>query len=965
MTGSQPEGRSDGKAAVSIRITEEGVQSARTVRPAGVALADVTAWRLRGGKQGEEETLLAEFSSHQSQTIALDTGTWRFTLTGYKEDDAILAGSITEQTIGEGSNTLSFTVAPLLQGEGAISIAIELPAGSGITAARVFVDGADIDYSVSPVNDRIALEASYDAGVYYFSVRLYKGEDLYGVVSEIVYVWANLTSEKTYTLVQEDLNSTYIITYHSGGETETGYYRYTDANITLAAPSPREGYAFNGWYDNADLSGSAVAVIPAGSLGNKDFYARWTEFVETPSNLSLAQSLAWINANAEEGGAYTIILRKDEEFIEPQTLSYTAGTVHITLDGGAMKRTVGLLTATGSLFTVENGVTLTLGNNVTLQGVGDNTNELARVNSGGTLVMESGSKITGNSNSSSGGGVIVSGGTFTMSGGEISGNSSSSSGGGVYVGGSFGSYGTFTMNGGEISGNSSSSGGGVYVSSSGSYGTFTMNGGEISGNSSSSGGGVYVYYNGTFTMSGGEISGNSSSYSGGGVYVSSGGTFTKQSGGVIYGSNASGGLKNTATEGYSYGHAVYIDSSPVKIRNATADSGVILDGAASGAAGGWETSLSSALSLAQSLTWINNNAVEGGAYSITVSADESVAPAALSYSGKKVSVTLDGGSAERTVSLNSNGALFTIGGGATLTLGNNITLQGRSGNTASLVRVNSGGTLIMSGGSKIAGNSNASSSGGGVSVDNGTFTMSGGAISGNSSSFGGGVYVYSGTFTMSGGEISDNSSSSGGGVYAGGSGTFAKQGGGIIYGSDADDGVKNTAANGDNYGHAVYIDSSPARIRTSTADDGVALDSAAGGDAGGWESNIYAITYSSVSGGTWTLQDDGRRRSPATSDNSATKARVSFTSKTADASIIILLAVSSESGYDYAFIGELDNASAAYNSGFYPGSVISGETSVTITIPVSSSGDHFIDIGYRKDPASSSGSDCAWFKVIE
>jgi hypothetical protein len=497
-----------------------------------------------------------------------------------------------------------------------------------------------------------------------------------------------------------------------------------------------------------------------------------------------------------------------------------------------------------------------------------------------------------------------------------------------------------------------------------------MNGGEISGNtafseySSSYGGGVYVYY-GTFTQSGGEISGNTAS-SGGGVYVDSSGTFTKQSGGVIYGSNASDGLKNTATQGYSYGHTVYIDSSPVKIRNATAGSGVILDGAASGAAGGWETSLSSSLSLAQALTWISNNAVEGGAYIITLSADESVAPVALSYSGKKVSVTLDGGSAERTVSLNANGALFTIGGGATVTLGNNITVQGRSGNTASLVRVNSGGTLVMSDGSKIAGNSNASSSGGGVSVDNGTFTMNGGAISGNSSSFGGGVYVYSGTFTMSGGEISDNSASSGGGgVYAGGNGAFAKQGGGIIYGSDADEGVKNTAANGDNYGHAVYIDSSPARIRTSTADDGVALDSATGGDAGGWESNIYAITYSSVSGGTWTLQDDGRRRSPATSDNSATKARVSFTSKTADASIIILLAVSSESGYDYAFIGELDNASATYNSGFYPGSVISGETSVTITIPVSSSGEHFIDIGYRKDEASSSGSDCAWFKVVE
>jgi hypothetical protein len=84
-----------------------------------------------------------------------------------------------------------------------------------------------------------------------------------------------------------------------------------------------------------------------------------------------------------------------------------------------------------------------------------------------------------------------------MSGGTISGNSSSSSGGGVYVGGD-----TFTMSGGTISGNSSSSGGGVSVS----YGTFTMSGGTISGNSSpyfyggGGGGGVFVDGSGTFAM---------------------------------------------------------------------------------------------------------------------------------------------------------------------------------------------------------------------------------------------------------------------------------------------------------------------------------------------------------------------------------------------------------------------------------------------------------------------------------
>jgi fibronectin type 3 domain-containing protein len=126
---------------------------------------------------------------------------------------------------------------------------------------------------------------------------------------------------------------------------------------------------------------------------------------------------------------------------------------------------------------------------------------------------------------------------------------------------------------------------------------------------------------------------------------------------------------------------------------------------------------------------------------------------------------------------------------------------------------------------------------------------------------------------------------------------------------------------------------------------------------------ISNITYSSVSSGTWTLQIDGRRKSPAISHGSVTKARISFTS-TANASITIQLDVSSESD-DRAFISQLDNASATYQSGYYSGSRISGITSVTVTIPVTSAGSHFIDIGYGKDGSATSGSDCAWFTVIQ
>jgi uncharacterized repeat protein (TIGR02543 family) len=493
------------------------------------------------------------------------------------------------------------------------------------------------------------------------------------------------------------------------------------------------------------------------------------------------------------------------------------------------------------------------------------------VSSSGTLTLNGG-EISGNSASSSydsyGGGVGVdSGGTFMMSNGEISGNTASYYGGGVYVNG------TFMMSGGEISGNTATYyGGGVRVSSDG---TFTLSNGTISGNTAASyGGGVDVYSNGTFTMSNGTISGNSAASYGGGVHVYTNGTFTKQSGGTIYGSDAEDGLKNTADSG---GHAVYVSSS--KTRDSTAGSGVTLRSAVSGAAGGWETVLPRDSSLVSLLEWLATNAEEGGAYTFTLKNSETVAPQTLSYSGKNVSITLNGETTERIVNLTSTGSLFTIESGVTLTLGSNVTLQGRSGNTKSLVYVNSGGTLVMESGSKMSDNT-TSYYGGGVCVNSGgTFTMNGGEISGNTSSYvlggsygGGGVVVY-GTFTMNGGTISGNSAANtssysanrpyGGGGVAVLSGTFTMSGGAI---SD------NITRDGSSaYGGGVYMDGgvftqSGGEISGNTANafapygiysygGGVAVLSGtftmSGGEISGNTANVAGSTGDSYGGGVY------------------------------------------------------------------------------------------------------------------
>jgi hypothetical protein len=197
--------------------------------------------------------------------------------------------------------------------------------------------------------------------------------------------------------------------------------------------------------------------------------------------------------------------------------------------------------------------------------------------------------------------------------------------------------------------------------------------------------------------------------------------------------------------------------------------------------------------LEQALTYISGNAVSGDQYYIVLGANETVAPKTLAYSGATVGITLMTDGVERTVQLASNGTLFIVGSNVTLTLKENVTLNG---NGISVVRINTSGTLMMNGG-KISG----SSTDHGLYVDNGTFTMSGGEISGNcggvhlvnngtftmsggeissntTSSGGGGVYIDRGTFTMSDGKISGNTSSSGGGVHVY-IGTFTMIGGEI------------------------------------------------------------------------------------------------------------------------------------------------------------------------------------------
>jgi hypothetical protein len=250
------------------------------------------------------------------------------------------------------------------------------------------------------------------------------------------------------------------------------------------------------------------------------------------------------------------------------------------------------------------------------------------------------------------------------------------------------------------------------------------------------------------------------------------------------------------------------------------------------------------------MNWLQKNAKSGNTYILEASANGSLAPQKLSYSGvNNITIILRGDDKNRIIRLSSNGAMFDIFSGVSLVLENNITLQGRRRNNDSLVRVR-GGTFVMNSGTTITGNTNINYGGGVYVISNGNFTMNGGIISGNKAIDGGGVAVYSeGAFTMNGGTISGNTASSLGGGVSVVLGTLIKNGGTITgYASDPAEGNVVKSGSGailDNKGHAITarsFDSSYTPImeknKETTAGPGVNLSysSDEGTFGGSWDS---------------------------------------------------------------------------------------------------------------------------------
>jgi hypothetical protein len=255
----------------------------------------------------------------------------------------------------------------------------------------------------------------------------------------------------------------------------------------------------------------------------------------------------------------------------------------------------------------------------------------------------------------------------------------------------------------------------------------------------------------------------------------------------------------------------------------------------------------------EKMRWLDSNVQSGGFYIVEVNANESTGSITLSYRGKNyITIALIGTGPGQVITLATDASMFTIESGITLILDDKIELRG-SRTFLPLVKVNSGGGLILNNGTRIIGQI----SGDGVSVD-GTFTMNGGEISGNGSGDGSGngrgVSVLRGTFTMNGGKISGNIASvEGGGVRVGYNGIFTMNGGEISgnrgSGSDVTGITSYTGGGVFVYENGMF-----------TMNDGKISDNSASSSGGGvyvYEKGTFSMNGGEISGNITSFSGGG------------------------------------------------------------------------------------------------------------
>ena len=283
---------------LTVHFSHENSIIPRAILPDIPAPEDFDGISLSGTRTDKDGTVEQKWTAvHDMETalIPIEEGIWNFNLKLEQNGITIFQGNKTNINITTGENTLTFDVAAATEGYGTVSIVFSFPANMEKVIASLFIDTEQqspirsqtltdgLEETDSHIQTVKYIEENIPGGNYVLRFDVYSAvQDSQPAISytETVLVIPSQTSSATVSLAYPEYRN---ITYHLGtgswNDTDVIPYKFnTYQTVTLpdsdklTAPA---GYFFGGWYRNEEYTGEAVTTIPAGTVSNQEFWAKW------------------------------------------------------------------------------------------------------------------------------------------------------------------------------------------------------------------------------------------------------------------------------------------------------------------------------------------------------------------------------------------------------------------------------------------------------------------------------------------------------------------------------------------------------------------------------------------------------------------------------------------------------------------------------------------------------------------
>ena len=277
-----------------------------------------------------------------------------------------------------------------------------------------------------------------------------------------------LGKERYYVIAPPDASTEFQIVYMDGAsplDLSPSTFTYGAGLASLPTPTPAYGFAFDGWYDNADFEGLAVTSIPAGLTVGVTLYAKWKPAVV---------STTFIGADGSQTEDCTVLIAERHElssgwYVVEGALDYgnvgiaISGDVNLVLKDGAS------ITVAGKMYNA--GISVPAGSSLAIYAQSEGEGM-------GALRATGGYRGAG-----IGGGDGVAAGTIAIYGGDIAVQ------GGGYAAGIGGGYmsdgGDVTIDGGTVNAIGGVNGAGIGSGPGSTLNSIICNGGTVTINGGS------------------------------------------------------------------------------------------------------------------------------------------------------------------------------------------------------------------------------------------------------------------------------------------------------------------------------------------------------------------------------------------------------------------------------------------------------------------------------------------------